>query len=128
MNELVVLGALISSKCPDVVEHRLGKATSAFWAHSDLLMCQDVPIAERFKELRLRVWPVATHACASWVMSKTVVAQRIVWENVCVRRIFRILRHPGEEGPIFLSQRDQLPRAAFHSGGGHSLFKEILVR
>eukprot|EP00973_Karenia_brevis_P061838 8601240-Karenia_brevis.AAC.1 len=84
-----ILGTIVSSTGDPLrpVKHRLGKATSAFWALSKFLQCPELSLQQRFAELRKRVYPVALYGAGAWVWSRSVYNELARWENAHLRAV-----------------------------------------
>eukprot|EP00973_Karenia_brevis_P096219 12431224-Karenia_brevis.AAC.1 len=66
--ELEVLGCKIAPWLGNAAaaDHRLEKASSAFWAMSAFFLCKDVPIQKRLAEYHKRILPIATYGSSGW--------------------------------------------------------------
>ena len=128
VQQLMVLGALVSLRQSDVVEHRLSKATGAFWALKSALLCKHLPMHERLKILRTRVVPVALYGSAGWVWSWSLAARLHACENGLLRHMLRVVRAPSESFGQWRSRHTHAIREIYHGQGHYSLATLVLRR
>ncbi len=126
--ELEVLGTVVGPSSDSAVEHRLAKGMASFWSQKEVYLCHHIPAHTRFAEFRRRVFPVVLYGSLSWVVSKSLLQRLITWENVLLRRIFRLARARDEPWSTYVQRHTQQARAAYHNGGGCSLVYEYLKK
>ena len=82
-DEMDCLGALLHATGTTqlCIQHRLHKATAAFWANHELLTAPHVPIPVRLKEYVSRVQSVALYSASTWTWNKTTSDALFAWES-----------------------------------------------
>jgi len=68
VDQLIVLGGLVSADSMDSIDYRLTRATGAFWLLAQGLRCKRLPLARRFEEFHTKVISVATYSSAAWTL------------------------------------------------------------
>lgn len=78
------------------VDHRLAKASAAFWAEKHLYRDGSSPLPKRFQRFATRIVPKVIHGCGSWAWSQAVCKRLLTWEARQLRTILGAKRRLGE--------------------------------
>lgn len=98
-----VLGAKVGISTMQSFEHRLNKATAAFWKLADYLKCRGVPLSARLRVLHARIFPVALYGSAAWTWAQTVMTRLSTWESGIYRLMCFVGRRPADDVPSWRS-------------------------
>ena len=125
---LECLGAIVNSdgKMREGVDHRLKKATAAFWANKELLTSSAVPIPVRLREYVTKVQSVAMFGCACWTWTKATYDSLLVWENSILKKMVRVPKGEDEGFVTYYKRRNRICRRWFHKCGHTSLPTKVL--
>ena len=126
---LECLGAIINSdgKMQEGVDHRLKKATAAFWANKELLTSPAVPIPVRLREYVTRVQSVAVFGCACWTWTKSTYDSLLVWQNSILKKMIRVPKGEDEGFVAYYKRRNRICRRWFHKCGHTSLLSRFCI-
>jgi hypothetical protein len=96
VDQMEILGSLLTTSTLAAVDYRLGSVASAFWAHALVIQAREIPARKRFEEFRKRVYTIATYNCSTWIPSNALLRKLISWERERLRRMIVFGRKPDE--------------------------------
>ena len=123
-----VLGNVVDrTRSPNTsVEHRLAKATAAFWAEKTLYCDKSSSVAKWFQRYSMRIVPKVLHGCGGWSWSQSLCQKLVTWEGQNLRRILSLKRRPDEEYIPWLRRTTRYARKLFAQMGHSALTHRVL--
>ena len=128
VESMEILGNIVdrSGNANTLVEHRLVKAMSAFWAQKALYCDKTSSLAKRFERYSSQVVPRAIHGCGGWSWSQSLCQRLHAWEGRNLRRILSSNRRPGEEYIAWIRRTTQHARRLYARMGYLAMTHRVL--
>lgn len=128
VEDLNILGMILSRDPAQAVRARLHRAEGAFWVLADYWECSSIAMEEKCDVFMKRVRPCALYGAAMWTWTRETVGMLLRWENRMLFKMLGARMRPGEMWPDFQTRRVNIARRAFHASGRQSLLTEALLR
>lgn len=107
VEDLNILGMVLSRDPAQAVRARLHRAQGAFWALADYWKCSSIAMEEKCDVFVRRVRPCALYGAAMWTWTRETTGMLSRWENRMLCKMLGSRMRPGEMWPELQSQHCQ---------------------
>lgn len=90
VTQLEILGCLVTTNNRAAIQHRVVKASAAFWKHKAFFLSSVVSWRHKMIEHVKKVRPVALYGSAAWLWAADISAALSSWEGAVLKRMCRV--------------------------------------